>query len=277
MTKVVVAPIVVAILIGLVAGVLRRGRLASLARARLRRPLLLALAVLCAVGADVFDLPAPAVLAFVGLLAGIAFAASNLLIPGMVVVGLGVAANLVPVALNGTMPVRADALVEADIVARADLDRVDLRGAREIADSDTNLEILGDVIPVPLFGQVMSFGDLIILVGLADVIANLMRARRPARLPRGASATLLALGWDLPPDDDIFIDLRSSIDKGLARPGEVRSANPPSRRRDPLQPSRPEGSDTDPVPDAEPVSVFSVAEPAPEDDPVFAFSPIDNW
>ena len=208
----IVAPIAIAILIGLVAGALRRGRLISLTKARLRLPGLLGVAVLCALGADVLDLPIPSVLAFVGLLAGIAFAGRNLLIPGMAVIGIGLAANLVPVALNGAMPVRADALVDAGIVAEADLDRVELRGARELADSDTMLEVLGDVIPLPLFDQVLSFGDLIVLVGLADVIANLMRARRPPRLPQGAAATLIALGWDVPPSDDIFIDLRESID-----------------------------------------------------------------
>ena len=194
--EVVVAPIAVAILIGLVAGALRRGRLVSLTRTRLRRPLLLAIAVICALAADVLDVPSPAIFAFVGLLAGIAFAGSNLLIPGMVVVGIGVAVNLLPVALNGAMPVRADALVDAGIVAEADLDRVVLRGARELADSETSLEILGDVIPVPQVDQVMSFGDLIVLIGLTDVIANLMRVRRPLRLPRGARSSLEALGWD---------------------------------------------------------------------------------
>ena len=214
----VVAPIAVAILIGLVAGALRRGRLVSLTRTRLRRPVLLGVAVVCALGADIVDLPSPAVFAFVGLLAGIAFAGSNLRIPGMVVIGIGVAVNLFPIALNGATPVRADALVDADIVAEADLDRVVLRGARELADSETILEILGDVIPVPQLDQVMSFGDLIVLIGLADVIANLMRVRRPLRLPRGADASLVALGWEMPPDDDIFIDLRESLGEDLSAP-----------------------------------------------------------
>lgn len=227
----VVAPIAIAILIGLVAGALRRGRLTTLGRVHMSRFWLLAVAAVFALGADLVDLPVPAVFAVVGLLAGIGFAASNLLIPGMAVVGIGVAVNLAPVALNGAMPVRADAMVEADIVAEADLDRVELSGAREIADSDTILEILGDVIPLSPFGQVMSFGDLIVLVGLADVIANMMRARRPARLPRGATATLTALGWDVPPDDDIFLDLRSSIGGQHAEipVGDGQAAEPPVR------------------------------------------------
>lgn len=256
----VVAPIAVAILIGLVAGALRRGRVASLTRTRLRRPLLLAVAVGGAVGADVLDLPAPAVFAFVGLLSGIAFSASNLLIPGMAVIGIGVAANLVPVALNGAMPVRADALVEADIVEPADVELVELRGARELADSDTLLELMGDVIPVPPFEQVISFGDLIVLVGLADVVTNLMRARRPLRLPRGSAATLSALGWEMPPDDDIFIDLRRSLDDAPAepRPGDARSPRPAAPSRPPPS-EQPSGSRAAPTWDS--VSAFSPTDP----------------
>jgi len=239
---VIVAPIAIAILIGLVAGALRRGRLASLTRTRLRRPLLLALAVASALGADVLELPYPAVLALAGLLAGIAFAGSNLLIPGMMVVGIGISVNLLPIALNGAMPVRAEALVDAEIVAEADLDRVELRGARELADSETTLEVLGDVIPVPQLDQVMSFGDLIILIGLADVITNLMRVRRPLRLPRGAGASLVAMGWDMPPGDDIFIDLRKSLgdDRSAPRPGEARSPDAQSSGPAPIVRSEPE-------------------------------------
>jgi hypothetical protein len=268
---VVVAPIAVAILVGLVAGALRRGRLATLARTRLRRPVLLALAVACALAADVLDLPAPAVFAFVGLLAGIWFAASNLLIPGMFVVGIGVVANLVPVALNGAMPVRGEALVDASLVAESDLERVELSGARELADSDTTLEVLGDVIPVPQFDQVVSFGDLIILVGLADVIANLMRARRPARLPRGAGATLIALGWDVPPDDDIFIDLRTSLDQDLTRPrpGDVTRPSGPA-------PGRPRATtSTRPVASPEPAGVRST--PGRAGDSVSALTVTEPW
>ena len=263
--EVVVAPIAVAILIGLVAGALRRGRLGSLTRTRLRRPLLLAIAVICALAADVLDVPSPAIFAFVGLLAGIAFAGSNLLIPGMVVVGIGVAVNLLPVALNGAMPVRADALVDAGIVAEADLDRVVLRGARELADSETSLEILGDVIPVPQVDQVMSFGDLIVLIGLTDVIANLMRVRRPLRLPRGARSSLEALGWDMPPDDDIFIDLRDSLGElqSTPRPGQARS---PDTR---WSAHEPPSALSRPTPEAG-------ARSTPARDSVSAFSAIDN-
>ena len=182
----IVAPIAIAILIGLVAGALRRGRLASLIKARLRLPALLAVAVACALSADILDLPAPSVLAFIGLVAGIAFAARNLLIPGMAVIGIGLAANLVPISLNGAMPVRGEALVDADIVAEEPI---------SIGSSCTERPRAGRLrVPTsscsamsyrcPVFEQVMSFGDLIILVGLADVIANLMRARRrPAKPP----------------------------------------------------------------------------------------------
>ena len=191
----VLLPIVVAIAIGLFAGALRRGRIASLAQTRLRHPWLLAVALACSVAVDFVDPPAPMFWAVLGLIAGLVFAGTNLLVVGMAVIGVGIALNLIPVMVNGSMPVRGDALVDAEIVAAEDLDRVELRGARELADQTTSLEILGDVIPVPSLGQVMSFGDLIVLVGLADVVHNLMRQRRPRRFPRGTDATLAALGW----------------------------------------------------------------------------------
>ncbi|MFQ5557829.1 MAG: DUF5317 family protein [Acidimicrobiales bacterium] len=221
------------IVIGLVVGTVRRGRLSALLSARLRRPMLLVVAVTSAAAVDLLDPPSPVIWAVVGLVAGLAYAASNLLVAGMGVIAIGVATNLVPVALNGSMPVRADALVEAGIVADADLDRVQLRGARELADEHTVLEILGDVIPVPTVGQVVSFGDLIVLVGLADVVANLMRRRRPLRLPRGTVTTLAMLGWDRPITDGTGevlvvsgerIDLREPIPRSrrARHPGHAR-------------------------------------------------------
>ena len=191
-----VAPIALALVIGLVAGFVRGGRLSALARTRLQTLPLLVAALVCGVLVDTVDLPRPGVWAVVGLLAGLAFAARNLHVVGMAVVGVGLALNLLPVAVNGAMPVRSDALVEAGMVAEADLDRVVLDGAREIAGPDTRLDFLGDILPISLTGQVLSFGDLIMLVGLADVVANLMLQRRARRLPDGAARSLASLGWN---------------------------------------------------------------------------------
>ncbi len=204
-----VAPVAAFAAVGLAAGGIRRGRLASVLRARPRLWGLAAAALVITVVADAlgtgflgFELagvPGPVLLALVGMGAGLAFVASNLAVGGMAVIGAGIAANLIPLVANRATPVRATALVRARIAAAEDVDRAVLGGPREIADSGTVLEILGDVIPVPPLGLVVSFGDLIILVGLAAAIHNLMRRRPAGALPQGAEQVLAVLNWSPPP------------------------------------------------------------------------------
>lgn len=204
------APILLAVVVGLAAGVLRRGRFAAIGRTRLRHPEFLVVAIACGVVVDTFDVEPAGAIAVVGLIGGLAFTGVNIHLTGMAVIGVGLIANLVPVAVNGAMPVRPDALVEAEMVARADLDRVSLTGARELADDDTMLEFLGDTIPVRFTGQVLSIGDLIMIVGLADVVANLMLQRRRRRVPPSAVPSLAALGWHEGTDGRHVVDLRTT-------------------------------------------------------------------
>ena len=125
----------------------------------------------------------------------LAFAFRNIRLAGMAVVSVGIIANLVPIVLNGATPVRPEALVEAGMVDAADLDRVTLSGPYELSDADTSLASLGDTIPLSFAKQVVSFGDLIILVGIADVLANLLARRRQPAVPLSALASLEAFGW----------------------------------------------------------------------------------
>ena len=125
----------------------------------------------------------------------LAFAFRNIRLAGMAVVSVGIIANLVPIVLNGATPVRPEALVEAGMVDAADLDRVTLSGPYELSDADTSLASLGDTIPLPFAKQVVSFGDLIILVGIADVLANLLARRRHPAEPLSALASQEAFGW----------------------------------------------------------------------------------
>jgi hypothetical protein len=211
-----VLPIVVAVLIGIACGALRRGRLRAIARTRVCRPELLVVALGVSVLLDVSGAGPSGVFAIVGLLAGLAFAAVNVHLVGMAVIAIGITANLLPVALNGAMPVRADALVEAEMITADEIDRVTLSGARELETDDTLLAFFGDTFPVRVTGQVVSLGDLILMVGLADVVANLMLQRRRRRLPPSAVPSLGALGWH---EDDDILDLSGS-------------GNPPRRPRE---------------------------------------------
>ena len=189
------APLVLAVIIGFAAGLIRRGRLRSILGVRIVSLPLLALAIGIGFATDQFDLPQPGWWAFAGLVAGLIFTIRNLMIVGMAVIGVGIVANLVPIVLNGETPVRAEALVEAGMVETGDLDRVVVSGARAIADEETRLGWLGDTIPIAVADQVVSFGDLIMLIGVANTIANLMLRRRRRHLPSSALASLEAFGW----------------------------------------------------------------------------------
>lgn len=107
----------------------------------------------------------------------VAFAVLNIRIGGMVLIVAGLALNLLPTVLNWGMPVRPGALVSADIVTEAQLPTVEVTGPRRI-DGDATLGFLGETIPVSFTHQVISFGDLVLHVGYALVIASVLRRRR---------------------------------------------------------------------------------------------------
>lgn len=206
------APLALTIIVALAIGAARRGRVTNIAGTRLHSLPLLFLALAAGLGVDRFDVPAPELWAIGGLLAAVVFTLRNLQIAGMAIIGVGVLANLAPLVVNGTTPVRAMALVEAGMVIEADLDRVSLSGPRELSDDSTALAWLGDTIPVAPFEQVMSFGDLIVLVGLVTVVVNTMMQRRRRRLPASCLASLEAFGWhETDEREGSIIELRTEM------------------------------------------------------------------
>ena len=121
---------------------------------------------------------AAVLVALVGFACLLAFAAANMHLVGMGVLTVGLAANVFVMALNGGMPVRTDALVAADVIDEHEVEAVELRGPRHVERGRDRLVELGDIIPVPVVKEVVSFGDLILLVALTDVAAHLVRRRR---------------------------------------------------------------------------------------------------
>jgi hypothetical protein len=110
----------------------------------------------------------------------VAFALVNLRAAGMTVVLLGLALNLAVVAANGAMPVEPRAVTAVG----GHLASVDDTGHR-LTDDGTRLAPLGDTLPVPGLGWVVSFGDLILLAGLVNVLFRLVRpiGPRPKKQP----------------------------------------------------------------------------------------------
>jgi hypothetical protein len=110
-----------------------------------------------------------------------AFAGANRNVTGIAVVGVGLVLNLAAVVLDNGMPVRGEALVAADIVEPGHVADHDIRAPRHLETDADAFGWLGAVVPVPGLRQVVSFGDLIVLVGLADAARDL--GRRRSRLP----------------------------------------------------------------------------------------------
>lgn len=119
----------------------------------------------------------------------VAFAISNLHLTGMGVMTVGLCANLLVMMMNGGMPVSARALRAAGIATDGDL-----AGARHVEGSNDDLTVLGDIIP--LNGLVVSYGDLIIAVATADVIAHVARRQRR---PRSITTAKPVHDWGMAP------------------------------------------------------------------------------
>jgi hypothetical protein len=154
-----------------VAGLLRGGSLDALAATNLRRGWLLALGLALQVAAGVWAPPwldgARALLVLVASnLAIVVFIALNQRMPGLLLADLGLALNLLVIVLNGAMPVSADAAsaAGADVASRAS------GIEHERMTEESALPWLGDVLPVPLAGEVVSIGDVLLAAGLARLV-----------------------------------------------------------------------------------------------------------
>jgi hypothetical protein len=131
------------------------------------------------------DIPAPTLFFAISLVAFALFAAANLHLAGASIVLLGVLLNLVPLLINQETPVRPEAIVGADIAEWEDIERVQFGTGRALQSTEHQLSILGAVLPIRPVGEVFSFGDLIIMAGLANVGFRLSRPRDAAtRTPR---------------------------------------------------------------------------------------------
>ncbi|MEZ5269058.1 MAG: DUF5317 family protein [Microthrixaceae bacterium] len=119
-----------------------------------------------------------------------AFAVLNVTTGGMVLVAVGFGLNFLVTLINWGMPTSASALASAGIADSAEAaSALVLNGGREVADGAL-LGFLGDVIPLP-WGQVISIGDIIWLVGLALVTASVMRRYEVGRRGRPGSGAVV--------------------------------------------------------------------------------------
>jgi Family of unknown function (DUF5317) len=105
----------------------------------------------------------------------IAFCARNLLLRGMAIVLIGVSCNAVVIGLNNGMPVDIPPDFEQEHLFEATV-------KHHPQEPDDRLTFLGDTIVLRApFDTVISFGDLIIAVGLCDVTYHASRRRKSRR------------------------------------------------------------------------------------------------
>ncbi len=178
--------IVAAIVIGIVIGLLRGGSLSNLGSATFRVWPLLVLGVVVQ-GAAAFMSGIAVPLILTSLVVLLLFAAANIHHPGMGVVLVGIGLNFAVMTINAGMPVRAEAIVSAGIVESEDqIAGLDFGPKRHLETADDRITVLADIIPVPVVEEVLSFGDLAMSVGVADVLVHLLRRRRPSPEPSSA-------------------------------------------------------------------------------------------
>ena len=94
---------------------------------------------------------------------------------GLLVVAAGWFLNLLPITVNGAMPVSIGAFREVSL-DRGAQSPLSIR-KHVLADRDTRLAWLGDVIPVVPLRSVVSVGDLLMGAGLAITVASAMAGR----------------------------------------------------------------------------------------------------
>lgn len=107
------------------------------------------------------------------------FGLRNLHFTGMVVLLIGIVMNLTPLIANGAIPVSERALVSV-----GDIDEAGepiISGARESTATAGSFGFFGDVVPVPALGTVVSLGDLVIAVALADIAMHIMLREKRRR------------------------------------------------------------------------------------------------
>lgn len=224
----------IAIASGLVVGLLRGGRLANILNVHvIWWPLLVAGLVLQTLAEQV-GIPLRLSAYIVGAFFMIVALMQNVHIRGAGVTAFGLALNLFVTVANGHIPTRLEALIGAGRVAD-DVDPdtiVAIGGLGELETDSTSLAVLGDIVPISFFDEVVSFGDLILTAGIFVIAMNIVGTGRRAG---GISVEefLAAGGIDLR-DDEISLDEAPEVDltqPDVTEPDEFSGASEPTTPR----------------------------------------------
>jgi uncharacterized protein DUF5317 len=160
----------IALAIGCALGLILGGSFRNLWRVSLRDVGLLLAGALCELAGDRWGSGwAGTVVVMIGFVLLLGFAVRNIKLTGMVLVAAGLLSNMTVIALNSGMPVRG---VPAGVTY----------GPRHHGERPGDRLIgLADVVHIAPLGETVSAGDIVLSVGVATVVAGLMRpARREA-------------------------------------------------------------------------------------------------
>jgi hypothetical protein len=146
------------------------GRFANLKGRSLRLWFLLPLGLLLELAAVGSAGPSvPFALVLLGFACLFAFAVANLGVTGFWMITLGLFLNALAIGINHGMPIGHKALAHTGNNSSV------YPALHHVQRGSDRLLILGDVVPISPIGEVVTFGDLILDVGLVDVIVHLMR------------------------------------------------------------------------------------------------------
>lgn len=196
--------LVVALAVGLLLGLLLGGRPRYLAQKRFRWWLLLPLGVVLQLVVEANGVPAPQALLLVSYVYLLVFCAANLRHVGMGIILIGIALNTFVIAVNGGMPVREKAVRQAHLADAGKIVRID-EVKHHLEEPGDRFMVLADIIPVRPIRQVLSFGDLILSVGVADLLVHLLQpvSRMRRRTSDPATDAARDEGDDREPDGAI--------------------------------------------------------------------------
>lgn len=157
------------IALGTIAGIVFGGKWRGLRELRLEWLPLTIVALIVRILGLIFPLPLAVYLTAIVVIAAVAL--RNFRLPGAVLIGVGSMLNALVITLNGGMPV--DAAAAAAVSAAPILnDRL-----HTTLDAGTQLPWLADILPLPIFRNVYSAGDVLIAAGGFWVPFGLLRAK----------------------------------------------------------------------------------------------------
>ncbi len=200
-----------AIALGVALGLIRGGSLSAVKSVQVRYWPLLLVGVVLQSAEQWGDLPARLSLYLVGVALLVGVTMLNVHLKGAAITGFGLTLNLMAVLVNGYVPLRVESLKAVGGMP-LDGDPADyaLNGLWRFEDSNTLLRPLGDIVPVPVLDDVISFGDLVMLAGLVVLTMHLL-LRQPRR-----TVTI----------DDLFPDeVTTAVPEAMSADGSVAASS----------------------------------------------------